>query len=59
MSEGNSIGLTSYLGLHFSPEAYDMMREELMRVIAEHYPEEMPDRLPLVFPEWDQVLRGA
>jgi hypothetical protein len=34
-----------------------MMREELMRVIADQYPEEMPDRLPFVFPEWDQVLR--
>ena len=40
-------------GLHFSRSAYEVLYEELMAVIERTWPEHIPDRLPFVFPRWD------
>ena len=43
-------------GLHFTEKAYGILFEELAKVIGERYPEEMPERLPWVFPDWKVVM---
>lgn len=39
-------------GLHLAPSGYEVLYEELMAVIAKTWPEQVPDRLPYVFPSW-------
>ncbi|KAK5127859.1 hypothetical protein LTR85_004976 [Meristemomyces frigidus] len=47
--------LQSYLhdGLHFSGEGYKVLYGELMALIERTWPEEMPSRLKLRLPAWD------
>ena len=47
--------LQSYLhdGLHFSLPAYKLLYEELMSVIEEKWPDQLPENLPFVLPRWD------
>lgn len=40
-------------GLHFTPQAYMLFYEEIMKVIAETYPDQMPEQLPYAIPAWD------
>lgn len=40
-------------GLHLTRKGYDLLFEELMKVIEGRWPEEMPERLPFVLPRWD------
>jgi isoamyl acetate esterase len=44
-----------YDGLHFSPEGYKVLYGELMALIEREWPEEMPSRLPMKLPAWDEV----
>ncbi|EAS35447.3 GDSL Lipase/Acylhydrolase [Coccidioides immitis RS] len=37
-------------GLHFTSEGYKVMYAETMKVIREEYPEEAPEKLPILFP---------
>ena len=55
MDAPRSETLQSYLhdGLHFTFLAYKLLYEELMKVIAERWPDQLPDELPFVFPRWD------
>ncbi len=39
-------------GLHFNPEAYNLLLEELMNLIRETWPEQDPEKLPYVLPSW-------
>lgn len=39
-------------GLHFNPEAYDLLLEELMNLIRETWPDQDPEKLPYVLPSW-------
>ncbi|GJE98146.1 SGNH hydrolase [Phanerochaete sordida] len=50
--------LDKYLsdGLHTNAEAHALIYDGLMKVIAERWPEFSPERLPMVFPPWDQVI---
>lgn len=52
----NSI-LESFLldGLHFSGEGYRVLFDEVMAVISNKWPEQMPERLEMVVPAWDDV----
>ncbi len=43
-------------GLHFTPAAYKLVFDELVKVIQAKLPEEVPDRLPSVFPDWRSKL---
>ncbi|KAK2746099.1 hypothetical protein FQN57_003439 [Myotisia sp. PD_48] len=43
-------------GLHFSPNGYKIMYHEVMKVIAEKYPLEMPEERPYHFPRWNAGL---
>ncbi|KAH9826972.1 Isoamyl acetate-hydrolyzing esterase 1 [Teratosphaeria destructans] len=49
--------LQSYLsdGLHFSPEGYKVLYGELMSLIQREWPDQMPSRLRMKLPAWDDV----
>jgi lysophospholipase L1-like esterase len=40
-------------GLHFNPAGYDIFYQELMKLIAELWPDQMPEKLPMVLPPWN------
>jgi isoamyl acetate esterase len=42
-------------GLHFNPEGYRLMFEEVMRVIRAKIPDQSPEHLPTVYPSWEQA----
>ncbi|KAL1305872.1 hypothetical protein AAFC00_004022 [Neodothiora populina] len=44
-----------YDGLHLSPEGYRVMHRELMGLIARQVPDHSPERIPWVFPAWDDA----
>ncbi|KAF2144213.1 uncharacterized protein K452DRAFT_296434 [Aplosporella prunicola CBS 121167] len=48
-----------YDGLHLSPKAYEIVVEELMGLIARAYPEQVPVKLPYVYPDWKDTERWA
>lgn len=39
-------------GLHLSPRGYEALFKELMAVIEKVWPDQMPEKLPFVFPGW-------
>ena len=40
-------------GLHFGPAGYQLYFQETMKLIAEHWPDQLPEKLPMVFPPWN------
>ncbi|ERF77237.1 hypothetical protein EPUS_05806 [Endocarpon pusillum Z07020] len=42
-------------GLHFNPEGYRLMYNEVMKVIRERIPDQSPERLPFVYPPWERA----
>ncbi|QKX59156.1 uncharacterized protein TRUGW13939_06288 [Talaromyces rugulosus] len=40
-------------GLHFTGTGYKIMYDEVMKVLQATWPEEDPERLPMVFPHWE------
>ncbi|KAL1957194.1 hypothetical protein VTO42DRAFT_6228 [Malbranchea cinnamomea] len=40
-------------GLHFNPSGYRIMYDEVRKAIETHYPELMPERIPMNFPSWE------
>ncbi|KAF1917481.1 SGNH hydrolase-type esterase domain-containing protein [Ampelomyces quisqualis] len=42
-----------YDGLHFNPAGYDVFFQALMGVIAREWPDQTPDKLPIVLPAWN------
>jgi lysophospholipase L1-like esterase len=47
--------LTARTGLHLNPAGYDILFQELMKVIAETWPAQSPDKLPMVLPAWNDA----
>ncbi|EXJ82695.1 hypothetical protein A1O3_06509 [Capronia epimyces CBS 606.96] len=43
-------------GLHFTPAAYRLVFDALVNVIREKLPDDIPERLPSVFPDWRAKL---
>jgi lysophospholipase L1-like esterase len=50
-----SSSLTDYTGLHLNPAGYEIFFQELMKVIAERWPDQLPDKLPMVLPAWNDA----
>ena len=46
-------------GLHFTYRGYDLMFDNLTQVIQERLPDQVPERLPVVFPDWKDNLGVA
>ncbi|KAF7677619.1 hypothetical protein GT037_004478 [Alternaria burnsii] len=42
-----------YDGLHFNPAGYDILYQELMKVIEQQWPDQMPEKLSMVLPPWN------
>jgi hypothetical protein len=40
-------------GLHFNPAGYDVLFQELVKLIAERWPDQVPEKLPMVLPAWN------
>lgn len=40
-------------GLHFSCAGYEVLFEELMGLMERNWPDQLPSKLPFVFPAWD------
>ena len=40
-------------GLHFTSTGYEIMYNEVVKTIAQHYPELKANALPLIFPTWE------
>ncbi|KAK2593957.1 isoamyl acetate-hydrolyzing esterase [Conoideocrella luteorostrata] len=55
----NAIRALIHDGLHFTPEAYKIFYEEVMKVIASTWPDQMPEQLPHVIPAWDDGAAWA
>ncbi|TKA59751.1 hypothetical protein B0A49_10653 [Cryomyces minteri] len=43
------------VGLHFNPKGYKILFEEMMKLVAETWPDQVPDMLPFVLPAWDSA----
>ena len=46
-------------GLHFTPKAYRIFYDELMKLIAKTFPDQMPSELPYAIPAWDDTEAWA
>lgn len=42
-----------WTGLHLNPSAYKVLFDALMALIAKTWPDQMPERLPMALPAWD------
>ncbi|KAI9675361.1 MAG: isoamyl acetate-hydrolyzing esterase [Caeruleum heppii] len=42
-------------GLHLNPEGYRVVFREVMKTIHQHWPDQDPEQLPLVFPIWEHA----
>jgi isoamyl acetate esterase len=45
-----------YDGLHFTEKAYGVVYQELIKLIERNLPSETPDKLPWVFPDWQDFM---
>ncbi|KAL2400949.1 hypothetical protein ABEF95_009874 [Exophiala dermatitidis] len=43
-------------GLHFTPTAYQLVFDELVKLIHEKLPDQLPENLPSIFPDWRAKL---
>jgi lysophospholipase L1-like esterase len=42
-------------GLHFHPAGYEIMYNELTKLIAERWPDQVAEKLPMVLPAWNDA----
>jgi lysophospholipase L1-like esterase len=50
-----AVGADSFTGLHFNPAGYEILFQELMKLIAERWPDQTPDELDMVLPRWNDA----
>ena len=43
-------------GLHFTPKAYQLVFDELVKLIQGKLPGHVPENLPYIFPDWKDKL---
>jgi len=54
--QDDGLGELMYDGLHLNPAGYEILSQEVMKVIELQWPDQMPESLPMAFPRWnDQV----
>ncbi|KAH7115068.1 SGNH hydrolase-type esterase domain-containing protein [Dendryphion nanum] len=44
-----------YDGLHFNPAAYDVFFQEVIKLISEKWPDQLPEQVPMVLPAWNDL----
>lgn len=52
--QGTSVNDTAdrISGLHLTPDGYRVLFHELMTVVAKTWPDQLPEKLPMVLPGW-------
>ncbi|ORY02562.1 SGNH hydrolase-type esterase domain-containing protein [Clohesyomyces aquaticus] len=55
LAQNDALVELMYDGLHFSPSGYTILLEEMMKVIAAEWPEQLPQKLPTVLPIWNDT----
>ncbi|MCJ1368943.1 hypothetical protein MMC20_000150 [Loxospora ochrophaea] len=51
-SKSEFLGELLHDGLHFNPKAYQVLYEEMMKTIADNWPDQSPITMPMVLPGW-------
>jgi hypothetical protein len=51
--------LIHVVGLRFTPEAYNIFYDEIIKVIEQTWLDQMPEQLPYVIPAWEDEAAGA
>lgn len=41
------------VGLHFNPQAYEILFHEMVQTIAQHWPDQVMEKMPFVYPGWE------
>ncbi|KAF2240448.1 SGNH hydrolase [Trematosphaeria pertusa] len=59
LPENDAIRSLIHDGLHFTPEAYKIFYDEVVKTIAKTWPDQLPDQLPYVIPAWDDGAAWA
>lgn len=44
-------------GIHFTPEGYKVLFDELMKEISDKYPEESPENIPVTLKLWGDLIQ--
>ncbi|KAL4785794.1 SGNH hydrolase-type esterase domain-containing protein [Aspergillus varians] len=42
-------------GLHFTPDGYRIVYDEIVKAIATNWPDQVPEKLPQIFPPWNEA----
>lgn len=42
-------------GLHLTPEGYRVLYHEMMVLIAKTWPDQLPEKLPMILPAWNDL----
>jgi len=53
VSQNDNLVELMYDGLHLNPAGYEIFYQELIKVIAEQWPDQSPEKLPMVLPPWN------
>jgi len=53
VSQNDALVELMYDGLHLNPAGYEIFYQELIKVIAEQWPDQSPEKLPMVLPPWN------
>ncbi|KAL6150776.1 hypothetical protein ACJQWK_00618 [Exserohilum turcicum] len=53
LAPSDALAELMYDGLHFSPLGYRILYDEMLKAIAQNWPDDMPDKLPMVLPPWN------
>ena len=43
------------LGLHLTPDGYRVLYHQLMALISDTWPDQLPEKLPMVLPAWNEL----
>jgi hypothetical protein len=44
-----------FLGLHLTPDGYRVLYHQLMALISDTWPDQLPEKLPMVLPAWNEL----
>ena len=42
-------------GLHLTPDGYRVLYHQLMALIANTWPDQLPEQLPMILPAWNDL----
>jgi hypothetical protein len=45
--------VANQIGLHFNPAGYEILFQEVNKLIEQKWPDQTPEKLPMVLPAWN------